>query len=106
MRILFSLRGSSRNLETDGVEQRRQIIRHKLVQAVEFATFFVWEATIPADWRQQTGGERCVNLLEQLEKGHTDRAPFAYQSIPAGMRDFLDQALGPQLVKIVAERSQ
>ena len=45
--------GRSRgNLETDSSQERIQIIADALIQAVEYAAFFLRQYTIAAEWRQ------------------------------------------------------
>jgi hypothetical protein len=46
------LRPSSRDFETDGPEERIQIIADVLIEAVEGATFFFRQYMIAAEWRQ------------------------------------------------------
>ena len=51
-------RGSGGNLDTDRVQERIQIIRDALVQAVELAAPFFGQGAVAAKWRQQSCRER------------------------------------------------
>jgi hypothetical protein len=84
---------SCSDLETDFPEERVQIVADPLIQTVELASFLVGEDAVAAEWRQQAGRKRRIDLFEELEEDQTDGIDLSDQSITTGARDFLDQPL-------------
>ncbi len=97
---------SSGNLEADGSQKCIQIVTDSLIQAIELAALLFDQNVVAAEWRQQTGGERRINLFEELAEDQADRIALADQSIATGVRDLLDQAFDAQLGEVITERRQ
>src|SRR2546425_8244513 len=69
-------------------------------------TLLVGETRVGGDRVEQAGCQRCIDTLEELQEDDADRVALGAEAIASGVRHFLDEALGPELREIVAQRSQ
>src|ERR1017187_1591427 len=100
-RILFSFLGSGSDLEADCSQECVEIVRDALVQAVELAALLFGQEAVVTKWRQQAGGERCVDLFEELEEDEADGVALADQSISTGVRDSFQESFGAQFGQVI-----
>ena len=104
--ILFSLWRISGSLETNGHHQLIEIINDALIKAVELRSFLLLQFLVPREGLEEASRKRSVDFFEELQEHQADGISFREQSIPAGLGDLLHEALGPELGKIVPQRSQ
>ncbi len=70
------------------------------------ATLLVSQGAVTAKWRQQAGGEGCVDFFEELEEDETNGVALTDQSISTGVRDFFQESFGAQFGQVISERGQ
>ena len=63
---------------------------------------WIVQAMVSGKGAQQSGGERCVDALEELEEDKAHGIAAGRQSVSAGMRQFVDQVLGSEFGEVVA----
>jgi hypothetical protein len=105
--ILFSLRHGSRGgSETHSLHQLVEIINDALIKPVEQGLPLSLQLAVAGNGAKQSGGERSIDALEELEEDERHRVTAGQDAIPAGMRHFLDESLCSELRQIVAQRPQ
>ena len=105
-RILFSLGWLSSGLEADCGEESREIVGDSLIEAVQLTAFVRGEVTIAGKGLEETGGERCIDAFEELEKEHADGIALVGEAVATRVGKFLDQTFGSQFGKIITQRRQ
>ena len=66
------MRHVSRGFESDGVDERVEVIDDALVEAIELRSALAGKRGVGPHWRQQAGGQRSVDALEELQEDEAD----------------------------------
>src|SRR5450631_2131463 len=97
-RILFSLYcGSGSDLETNLGQQLFQIVGDLLVEAVQLCAPLLLKLGVAGNGLKESGGQGCIDSLEQFQENHTDRVPRLGQPVAPSAFDLFDEAFGPEL---------
>src|SRR5271166_2433472 len=96
----------SGGFETDGVNERIEVIDDALIKAVELGSALVGELGVGSNRREKTGGQRGVDTLEKLEEDETDRIAVGEEPVAARVRQLFDETLGAQFREIVAREAR
>ena len=83
-----------------------QRLHDGLISLVEWADFLRRNRLVSGEGLQNASGERSVKLFEQLQEEHAYLVAVGQQLIAAGMRDLLDQSLGPQLPQVITQGAE
>ena len=88
------------------MQERIEVRDDALVETIELMALVLGHAGIRGYGAEQTGGQRCVDTLEELEEDHADRVALRAEPIAPGVRDLFDEAFGSQLGQVVAYRGE
>src|SRR6516165_11125533 len=83
-----------------------QRLHHGLISVVEWAGFLRRNRLVSGERLQNASRERSVKLFDQLQEEHAYLVAVGQQLIAAGMRDLLDQSLGPQLPQVITQGAE
>lgn len=68
-------RASRGGLQSDGVEERVEVVDETLVQAIELMPLLVSESGIRRDGSKEPGGQWGVHALEEFQEDQADAVP-------------------------------
>ena len=85
------------------MNKRVEVIDDALIQAVELRSALAGEVGVGSDRREKAGCQRSVDAFEKLQEDETDRIAVGEELVAARVRQFLDETLGAQFRKIVAQ---
>ena len=96
----------SRGFQADGVNEGVEVIDAALVEAVELRSAVAWKRCVGLDRREQAGGQRSVDALEELHEDEADRIALGQEPAAAGAPRLFDETFCAQFGEIVAERGE
>ena len=99
-------RASCGGLHSNRVQEFVEVVDKALVESIELVAFVLSESGVGSDGAEQASRERRIDALEELQEDDADRVALGEQAIASGVRHLLNEALGPELREVVAQRSQ
>jgi hypothetical protein len=74
-------------IETERANQGVEVVDDALVEAIKLGSLVILEAGIGSEWIEETGGQRGVDSLEELEEDQGDGVALRGKLIAARVRE-------------------
>jgi hypothetical protein len=88
------------------VNERVEVVDDPLVGAIELRSGLAGKRCVGPHRRDEAGGQRSVDALEELQEDEADRIALGQEPVARGVRQLFDETSGAQFGEIVAQRGE
>ena len=88
------------------MEKKVESVGDLLVETIQLRETLLLKMFICREGSEQASSEWGVNPLKQFQKNQADAIAVGQEAVAPGVRNLFNQALGPQLGQVVAQRGE